>query len=106
MSDFRAYYVSTEAWYARPDMPEGVMVTMAATDGGCKWEFALEQEGAIGLRVKVFSDAWPAFREIPEFFDGLVEIGEDATLAQVRDLLDRLGFRDITQREAPAGYGR
>lgn len=94
-----AYYVSHEAWYYTSAIggPE-IMVTARSEDGGCAWEFGVRQVRDIAIRVEVFSDAWAAFAQIPEFFATLAEEGAD-TLDAVREILDRLGAKDITDRD-------
>jgi len=105
---YRAYVVSHETYYW-PSMPadmrreQSILVQLASTDGGVKWEFEVTQRGTIGPQVQMFSDAWAAFEDVPDLFKELRELGGDGrgavTLDDVRAVLDRLGFKDDTQRD-------
>lgn len=65
------------------------------------WELNIvEKEG--GIRVEVLCDAFTAFTDVPELFAALPHTSP--TLADVRALLDALGFVDATDRGTPEGY--
>ena len=100
-----AYSVFHEAWYASVPgnvrQPEiGVAASAEGSGGGVAWEFAVEEVdlSPTAIRVRVFDDAFAAFAEMPEFFAALAA-EKITTLAQVRELLDRLGAVDETSRE-------
>lgn len=103
-----AYHVCREAWYA-PFQPSNDRTVLsvglynAANRGGCRWEFSIDEEQANGptLQVKVFSDAWQAFMDIPEVFAALGDLGQGALVEEVVEILDEFGFRDFTRRENP-----
>jgi hypothetical protein len=96
------YVVSHEAWYASAVKGEPeIMVGLYAGGGGCQWEFGVRQVGNIAIRAEVFSDAFAAFVEVPEFFRSLPGL---VTLTEVRELLDELGAVDRTERTAPKRY--
>jgi len=104
---FLAYYVHDEAWYAEPLRRAGafpnqfptLMVCAQSEGGGVVWEFAVTQRDLGGpcTRVEMFSDAYDALTQIPEFFTEMVA-DKPSTLTEVRSLLDGLGARDVTQR--------
>lgn len=98
---YLAYVVSHEAWYAPHLMspPESVQVQNASTGGGVKWEFCIERVRDIGIQVQIFDDAWDAFVEVPDLFRELQALGANTNLDEVREVLDRLGFKDITARK-------
>lgn len=83
------------------------MVGAYANEGGCAWEFCVEDRSDLGLgtvQLKVFSDAFEAITQIPEFFAALAS-ERPRTLSDVRLILDRLGAVDKTERvrgEVPA----
>ncbi len=88
-----------------PSVYVGVWVTdEAGSYTETLWEFLVEEHHLSGraLCVYLFDSAWPAFAQIPEFFEALS--GEDAprTLADVRAVLDRLGATDVTARTRPS----
>lgn len=103
-----AYIITHEAWYARslPDDRREVNVIAAADGGGCAWEFTVEEVdlGSHGrpIRVKVFDDAFAAFKAIPRFFQYLASDGI-TTLEDATRLLDGLGAKDETERRGPDG---
>lgn len=104
------YMLTREAYYWNdatfPNDKNVAMVGLYSIDnhGGCKWEFAIDQENQSGLplRVKVFDDAWAAFAAVPEFFTALAShtkgSGNASDLTEVVEILDGLGFLDLTER--------
>lgn len=111
MSDlFPAYVVNHEAWYHQ-HLPaqmqdQSINVQSASTGGGVAWEFEVERVPDIGIRLGMFDDSWDAFTEYPDLFRELQALGKGTNLDEIRDVLDRLGFKDITQRvdvSAPQG---
>lgn len=102
-----AYIVTHEAWYWDALRKSGgwehpnLMVQASAKDGGVAWEFAVEETKIGHVRVAMFDDSWQAFDQMPEFFYALAELGENATLDQVRKALDLLGAVDETERTQP-----
>ncbi len=115
------YTLPHEAWYADtfrlgrdPKETREIGVVKAAEGGGCDWEFSIVEVEGIGIQVRMFDDSWRATKEIPELFAGLADLAPTIvpyagyanrpTLDDVRGLLDRLGFRDDTDRDAPEDY--
>lgn len=101
---YRLSYVLTgEAWYSRPPLTgipgdrNVLMISMDNLDGGCRWEFAIDDEPG-GLRLGVYDDAWQAFAAVPEFFTALTALGRGALVEEVVEILDALGFTDTTPR--------
>ena len=105
------YTLPHEAWYADAwrigcdkDATREIVISKAAKGGGCDWEFYVVEIADIGVQVRMYDDAWQSFDEAPELFAGLGGLapnegrpGFDDVLA----LLDRLGYRDATDRNAP-----
>lgn len=102
-----AYYVDDEAWYASvlrqhgpmPYEQPSIAICAQSTGGGVAWEFVVTEHELSGTTIKLsmFADAFPAISQIPEFFAFLVDQAP-TTLAVVREFLDSLGARDITNR--------
>ena len=102
-----AYIVSHEAYYwdairtHRADQRPEIIVQASAVDGGVAWEFTVTDTNVGSPKLTMFGDSWAAFDQIFEFFSALAALGETPTLAQVREVLDRLGAVDQTERAQP-----
>lgn len=104
-----SYIVWHETWYADASRIPGdhphLMVSAAADEGGCAWEFQIDGYDLSGpvTRVKMFMDSYAAFAQMPEFFAAL-EAQRPVTLDGVRAILHSLGAVDETARETPERY--
>lgn len=87
---------------AFPTLPRDSREFGVKTD---QWEFVVEEvpsrqrQEPIGVKVRMFDDAWKAYAEIPEFFSGLAHLAtvhSGVTLAQVKALCRDLGYHDLT----------
>lgn len=101
-----AYYLPAEAYYA-DTITKGykyptLMVSAHANGGGCAWEFTVISRdlGGMTTQIRMFSDAYDALTDIPEFFAEMVA-DKPSTLSEVRSILDGLGAKDITERTGP-----
>lgn len=97
------YIVSQKHWDTSiVPLPE-LYISASYQDDGASWGFPVREHtfsgGTSAIRVEVFDDAFAAFTQIPEFFAALAD-EEIATLDGVRRLLDRMGAREDTRREA------
>lgn len=106
-----AYIVSHEAYYSdsarTPGEKPHLNVQAAATGGGVAWEFEVSEwhlDREPSTQIEVFSDAYAAFADIPEFF-ALMREHSPGTLREVRGILDSLGAADETKRTDPYTYG-
>lgn len=74
----------------------------AGKSAGCKWEFGVVEYDLSkrALQLEIFDEGWEAFARMAPFFTALAS-GEIETLTDVRELLDRLGAVDQTERIAP-----
>lgn len=107
MSGRLEFVVSHEAWYAKtnPGYDEGrrqIVVTNAAPEGGCHWEFVFQCDHA-DWYVRLFTDAFVAFHEEPELFYeiGLLDDNVDGpgvTEHAIRQLLLDHDVVDVTER--------
>jgi hypothetical protein len=102
------YIVGHQAWYwmgDRPNRPRYVRVGADSSDGGCLWEFMIEEHvftsREAALRVCLFDDAWQAYAQVPELFAALAA-DRPQTFDELRIVLDRVGARDITARDRVA----
>jgi hypothetical protein len=100
------YYLRHEAWYAPTiGATPGITVGAYANDGGCAWEFEVEQhefsDDHKAVRICMFGGAFEAYVQIPEFFAALVRHPGISTFDQVRIILDQLGATDRTDRVRP-----
>ncbi len=101
------YIIQHETWYAPfKDDPPTIGVHATDDDGSAKWEFQLSEHDYNGscIQLSLFSDAYAAFGDIPEFFEALRD-EKPASLAHVRAILDRLGAHDTTERISPRKAG-
>lgn len=98
---FFAYTVMHEAFYASVlNGKREISVSASAHEGGCLWEFMVEEVdlgGHPNVKVNIFDDAFDAFAQIPEFFARLTT-ERPTDLKQVARILDDLGARDTTER--------
>jgi hypothetical protein len=82
----------------------GIAASAEGAGGPPAWEFRVEEatftdsSGRRPICVRLFDDAFAALAQIPEFFAALAD-GSAKDLQAVRDLLDRMGAVDETQRE-------
>jgi len=105
------YTLPHEAWYApavratqNKNETRWINVVKVAKGGGCDWEFTIAEVRNIGIQVRMYDDSWGAFDEVAGLFEGLAGLAPNAGRATFEDvvaLLNRLGCRDITQRDAP-----
>lgn len=108
MSTRLGYVVTAEAYYAEALGPRSPELTVGryADNGGCIWEFKVETvvlRGRPVPRVCMFDDAWQAFADVQArpLFKALADLGDGASLADVREVLARVGFTDVTLRKDP-----
>lgn len=105
-----AYTVTGDASYARSlSQAERDTIEISAdtrdADGnhtGALWSFTVYERHDLGsepcLQMQMFSDSFPAFRQVPELFAALGEWEPPETLAGLQTVLDGLGAVDVTDR--------
>lgn len=101
------YSVPAEAFYAGTLAPSELRCidVQASSDlGGVAWEFSVYEAdlGRSTVGVRLFTGAFQALADIPDFFEALRE-EEPGTKAEVRAILDRVGAWDKTSRVNPRG---
>ena len=108
MSEARKAFVWTSrAWYAksalRRDTVDEINVGMYYPDGGCDYEFILQWTN-IGMQIRVFYDAFIAFKDFAEMFSALPEMYPfNPSPEAVVDMLLELGYVDDTPTKNPHG---
>jgi len=109
MSETRKAFVwVSRAWYAKAiltgDTIDEINVGMYSPDGGCDYEFTLAWTD-IGMQVRIFHDAFIAFKDFAEMFAVLVRMCPDRPDTEaVFDALLRLGYIDDTPMKNPHGH--
>ncbi len=92
----------------RPNKGRRAIGVCAQNGHDNRWEFYLVEHvhhGSPALEVSLFPEAWPAFRQIPQFFAALAAGSQALTLEGVVALLDGLGAVDETQRHSTGAQG-
>lgn len=101
---YLSYHASHEAWHWEMSRNHGdppqFVIAAQYPEGGSAWSFSVVRD-EYGAQLRTYEDGWRAFVDVPEFFAGLAELGDNTTLEQVRALLDRLGAVDETPRVRP-----
>lgn len=103
----RGYYRSTKAYYAKkyPNENLNVMFGMYHPEGGSSGEMQMEwQELGRDLvpQLKVYDDSWSALGLFPDLIQELAQRdGQNITEDEFCSILDKLGFKDLTQYEDP-----
>ena len=103
------YHVLSEAWYGEAcpkdaNYPDKITIGLFYKDGGCNYEFGIKwiKLGCLSeARLGIYWDAWPLFQEplFIELFSYLKSLPDNPTVADVKALLDDLGFKDLTERK-------
>jgi hypothetical protein len=108
----RGFHWLSQAWYAsafsvgRESTDEVSFGFYDSTDGGTTGEMTMHwyDLGTAGItpRLEVFDDAWDALYWCPDVLAALAERdNQDITPVQFCEMLNRLGFADLTKREDP-----
>lgn len=105
------YVLNHEAWYAdanretlRRDNGTGREISGQVTDHtSITWEFTIRELhiGERAVLLEVFDESWPLFTQVPDLFSGFAELGKDPSLDEIAELLDAVGFTDVTPRRNP-----
>ncbi len=101
------YVVTSEAWYARSERyaTDEIMVYRSEHADGVDYEFTLKWKTLNGkpvLQVAIFEDALKAFIEMHQLFTELAVLHRtDPQKQDVIALLDKLGYKDTTERANP-----
>lgn len=102
----RTYIHTGEAWYAETalygKMLDEIIIGDKAEDGGTCGEFAIRWSSIGGRstpQLEAFHDSWAFLAHCKDLIDALAEHDDEClTPKQVCEILDILGFKDITKR--------
>lgn len=98
----KAFWIPGETWYADPAHKENyIMVGFYYNDGSTEGEFKISWED-VGIVLEIFNDAWEAFNKMSELRDLLARVdreGKQPTIKEFAKMVERLGYKDITERE-------
>lgn len=112
----RTYIVYTQAWYAQPNnwrndvsTIEEIDISFGYGDGSTIGGFILyihrfsTDRDKIAVRLSVFTDGLLALASMPDLMAALIQLEKTPahSVKEVVDLLDRLGFEDVTERKSP-----
>lgn len=106
----KGYHDLTDAWFNKniePKFKHKLSIGMYHPEGGTSGEFYVKWEDVGGSArlvptLEVFDDGWAA---LSMFTDLIQELGtldsENISCEEFKELLDRIGFKDLTRREKP-----
>lgn len=115
----RTYIVYTQAWYAEsaqkyfrhdPSAIEEITLSFGYGDSSTVGSFILyihrfstDRNNEVAVRLSVFTDGMLALASMPDLMLALIELEKTPahSVKEVTDLLDRLGFEDVTTRKSP-----
>jgi hypothetical protein len=104
------YYVSHEAWYkdviAKPTIQFGLFNAISGTCGEMSMIW-LELGGKLTPQLRVHDDAWYVFNTFADKLTPILAEYDDRNITPTRfaNILDSIGFTDLTEREQK-GDGR
>ncbi len=110
MSKF-GYIVFSESWYAkhirkREDFTDDIIIQKCSSDGGFTAEFLIEfttVEFRDVVQLKAYDDSWDFLSERRDLLDCLTTLNNTTSgalsVTQVKNMLDNLGFENLTQTE-------
>ena len=98
----KAFFIPHEAWYkdvvfGEPHIYIGMYYERGGTDG----EFKIVWDD-IGIQLRAYDESWKVLSNMPELIDlmGRIQIEElKPTISEFAEMLKRIGFKDITERE-------
>lgn len=99
----KAFNVLSESWYSKiTGIPEkSIMVGFYYEGDGTEGEFSFVWD-EIGITLRAYNDSWEALANMPELVGLMAEIdkaGETPTIKEFAKRLEKLGYKDITERE-------
>ena len=85
------------------DVEDEFIIGFYAPDGGTSGEFFISWEKvgkSVCPRLKAFGDSWSSMFHMQDLLEKMAEIGDiPVTPNEFRQILDSLGFKDITVRK-------
>lgn len=78
-----------------------IYVGMYYESGGCDGEFRIVWDN-VGIQLRAYDDSWEVLSHMPELIDlmGWIQMEKlKPTIEEFAEMLKRIGFKDITDRE-------
>lgn len=101
-SSIKAFIIPHEAWYKEIiKEPPYITIGLCYESGGTEAEFKIAWED-LGIRLLAFDDSWKVLGKMPELIELLAGISKKRirpTVKQFAEMLEDIGFKDITERE-------
>lgn len=101
-SSIKAFIIPHEAWYKEIiKEPPYITIGLYCESGGTEGEFKIAWED-LGIRLLAFDDSWKELGKMPELIELLAGISKKRirpTVKQFAEMLEDIGFKDITERE-------
>lgn len=98
----KAYIIPYEAWYKNSVAGNPcICVGFYREGGGTEGEFEISWD-EVGIRLQAYSDSWQVLRKMPELTELMAKISREKlkpTINEFAEMLNNIGFKDITQRE-------
>jgi len=105
----KEYIWLSKAWYAETCLKgmkykDDILIIYDDPDNEISGELAIRwyslgTNDQLSARLEVFDDAFKVMRELFYLLDELIALGTDIQPEEVKQLLDKLGFNDITPFE-------
>lgn len=101
----KAFSIPHEAWY-KDIVLEGphIYAGMYYESGGTDGEFRIVWDN-IGIQLRAYNDSWEALSRMPELIGLMAKIDREKlnpTVTEFAEMLEKIGFKDITERERVA----
>jgi hypothetical protein len=102
---FRGYYRSSKAWYAKYDVvkDQEIWFGMYHPEGGTTGEMSLKWivlDNKPTPLLECFDDAWDVLAMFSDVITEMAKVeNQDITEEQFVELLNKCGFKDLTQYE-------
>lgn len=98
----KAFIIPHEAWYGNTVLGEPhIYIGLYYESGGCDGEFKIVWDN-IGIQLRAYDDSWGVLAQMPELIGlmGRIQTGKlNPTLKEFSELLESIGFKDMTERE-------
>lgn len=109
----KGFHWYSRAWYSKGQLPEGrvqdrLNIGFFHKEGGTTGEFMIEWEDVgpyVAPRLKACDDGWHALASMPELIQLMASWDdENRPIEQFAEAMLNLGFKDLTERRAPAPF--
>ena len=98
----KAFTIPYEAWYKDSILGDPhIYIGMYYENEGCDGEFRIVWDN-VGIQLRAYDDSWEVLSHMPELIDLMGRIQMEKlkpTIEEFAEMLKRIGFKDITDRE-------